>query len=415
MGDITEHVTHSGKGKSRSTICNYCKIVLKVPAKLRWEQNMRSCVSCPVSIKKSFPPPKQQSKSVVVIPQEPHSIHSNNTSNLQRDLSHNQVSIENNHKVTGWIDRMSAEEQERLDTSYSNMFYSTGIPFALANSAAMKSFLKEIRPSWEPPSAYRIGNSLLDKAYDVFEQCKANLLQQNTQFCLVSDGWSNTNNEHLVNFLAVFPANNQSPILLKTINTSGEEQSSVNIAKEIDSVIIEYGIDLVVGLVTDNAPNMRGAWELLETKYIGFICNGCGAHTFNLLVKDICKLDDYQPTLTAARAITSFVKKRAAIVNKYRSIQKHLFDENEIGAQTTLDYVGDTRWYTHYSCLRKIKDNKKVLKALVEKDVVIKLAGKSKLKKEQFVKDINNSEYWKQLDTIEEILKPTSEYIGNDN
>jgi hypothetical protein len=38
---------------------------------------------------------------------------------------------------------------------------------------------------------------------------------------------------------------------------------------------------------------MQGAWDILEEKYPGLICNGCAAHTMNLLVKDICKLPRY--------------------------------------------------------------------------------------------------------------------------
>ena len=40
------------------------------------------------------------------------------------------------------------------------------------------------------------------------------------------------------------------------------------------------------------------------------IINGCAAHTVNLLVKDICQMDDNAEIMMPARDITSFVNDR---------------------------------------------------------------------------------------------------------
>ena len=94
-------------------------------------------------------------------------------------------------------------------------------------------------------------------------------------------------------------------MLYKTINTSGTSQNGPNIAKEIQNVIDELGgPDRVVGVVTDNASNMQSAWEFLESDNTGLIVNGCGAHTFNLLVKDVSKLPEYAPVLQESRDIS---------------------------------------------------------------------------------------------------------------
>ena len=57
--------------------------------------------------------------------------------------------------------------------------------------------------------------------------------------------------------------------------------------------------------------NMRAAWDILEEKYPGLIMNGCGAHTINLLVKDISNFPIYSETLLKARY---FVKKKNLLV-----------------------------------------------------------------------------------------------------
>ena len=117
--------------------------------------------------------------------------------------------------VRMWIDRMPDLHKTELDDLYANIFYSTGVPFALADCCAVKIFFKKIRPFWNPPSAYRISNSHLNKAFKVFVNCREKFTSDCNQICLVTDGWSNLNVEHLVNFVTVFPNTTIKPILLK--------------------------------------------------------------------------------------------------------------------------------------------------------------------------------------------------------
>jgi hypothetical protein len=100
----------------------------------------------------------------------------------------------------------------------------------------------------------------------------------------------------------------------------------------------------IVSIVTDNASNMRAAWKLLEEKYPGLVCNGCAAHTVNLLVKDVCHLDEYKDTLALCRQLTAFVKDRNALTKRFEKIQKRLLDEREVNKARALVSVGETRW-----------------------------------------------------------------------
>ena len=75
---------------------------------------------------------------------------------------------------------------------------------------------------------------------------------------------------------------------------------------------------------------MVKAWDILEKKYPGLIMNGCGAHTINLLVKDICNLPQYKEVLSMARDITNFVKKRVQLICRLRKIQQNLVSEKEL-------------------------------------------------------------------------------------
>ena len=69
--------------------------------------------------------------------------------------------------------------------------------------------------------------------------------------------------------------------------------------------------------------------------------------------------------MTKAREITSFVKKRNALVSRFRSIQEQLIREKELDKKLELVYVGATRLYTHHLCLLRIIQNKEALLRLV--------------------------------------------------
>ncbi|GMF15909.1 unnamed protein product [Phytophthora fragariaefolia] len=62
---------------------------------------------------------------------------------------------------------------------------------------------------------------------------------------------------------------------------------------EIDKVIAEIeeeAIAQVVGIVTNNAKNMRSASGQVETRRPNVIGGGCSAHVLNLLMQDIGRL-----------------------------------------------------------------------------------------------------------------------------
>jgi len=55
-------------------------------------------------------------------------------------------------------------------------------------------------------------------------------------------------------------------------------------------VINEIGSDKFIGIVTDNAANMKNAWARIQEEYPHEVCYGCGAHGIQLLLGDICSL-----------------------------------------------------------------------------------------------------------------------------
>jgi hypothetical protein len=129
------------------------------------------------------------------------------------------------------------------------------------------------------------------------------------------------------------------------------------------------------------------------------------------LVKDICKLERFDDTLQQARLITSFVKDRNSLSKRFERIQN---SEEDLLEKRGLEFVDETRWYTHHSCVRRVLDNKIILQQLVNTNLFngIKETQMIKPKKDLFRSLINNDNFWSRLKEVEETLRPTSELIG---
>lgn len=55
-------------------------------------------------------------------------------------------------------------------------------------------------------------------------------------------------------------------------------------------VMNEIGNDKLIGIVTDNASNMKNAWSRKEEAVPHVVCHGCAAHGNQLLLGGICSL-----------------------------------------------------------------------------------------------------------------------------
>lgn len=80
-------------------------------------------------------------------------------------------------------------------------------------------------------------------------------------------------------------------------------------AKVIKQVIEEVGPMKVIGLCTDNATNMKRAWNLIEQEFQHIYPYGCLAHTLHLVFTDISKIKSAEAIQRDATSIVKAVKK----------------------------------------------------------------------------------------------------------
>jgi hypothetical protein len=64
--------------------------------------------------------------------------------------------------IHGFFDSVNSVEQVRLDCLFAEACYTAGWSFHSVENPFVQDFLQAIRPGWRPPSAYQLGNKLLD-------------------------------------------------------------------------------------------------------------------------------------------------------------------------------------------------------------------------------------------------------------
>lgn len=134
-------------------------------------------------------------------------------------------------------------------------------------------------------------------------------------------------------------------------------------AEQIKIVFNEIGIDRILGFCSDNASNMKKAWQLLSEKYkdkpIKFY--SCAAHTLYLIITDIIKLKPVDNLLNSAKSIVKAKKGKSAVLAIFRRIQT---EKQNIIQACSLKLPVVTRWASIVICFESLQKNKAVLKEL---------------------------------------------------
>ncbi|CAH9136807.1 unnamed protein product [Cuscuta epithymum] len=214
----------------------------------------------------------------------------------------------------------SKEEKERVFGHISDFFYENGIPFNAANSRSYEIMVESIGqfgPGLKPPSYHELRVPLLEKAKKKTEKLreKHELAWKEYGCTLMSDGWSDRRNRHLINFLVNSP---EGTFFLDSVDASAESQDATLLAGLLEKKIEEVGKDKVVQVVTDNGSNYKAAGKLLEHKIPTLYWTPCAAHCLDLMLEDIGKLADFKPHINKARRVTTFIYRHTRILHSMR-------------------------------------------------------------------------------------------------
>lgn len=133
----------------------------------------------------------------------------------------------------------------------------------------------------------------------------------------MADGWSNIKRDSIVNIVLTMPE----PVFFKSISCGAERHTAEYTFEVLAECIEEVGPEKVSALVTDNAANMKAAWQLIKKKYPHILAYGCVAHGLNLLFTDIAKIDQFKNMTLTVQGIIKEIRNSHFLLAKFKEHQ----------------------------------------------------------------------------------------------
>ncbi|OWZ09766.1 hypothetical protein PHMEG_00017477 [Phytophthora megakarya] len=219
------------------------------------------------------------------------------------------------------------------------------------------------------PSRKALAGRLFKQEYEKEKAQVISRLRDELTLALISDGWTNTSKEKIVNYVLV---------------------------------------PVVFSMTTDSAPVMPKAWEILERERPIF-CHGCSSHALNLILEEVMRLEWMSWALTRSVAVAKFIRNRSQLLARFQRQQKKGKEEH----QRALRLPVLTRWYSSYECIKSIVDNRSTNIDLFKKKKVLKKRfGRSPAKLNEARDIVENKAFWSRTNLVASLMKPFVDAIA---
>jgi hypothetical protein len=137
-------------------------------------------------------------------------------------------------------------------------YFATSTSFQWIEDVHLKEAIKILRPDdGLLPNRKQLATTLLDQCHQELKT-KVDQHMKNATACLTTDGWSNINNEAVVNYMAVSPG---CSLYLEAVQTGQQGHDHEFIAKDVERVFTTYKDTTFAGAVMDNTSANKKAWE----------------------------------------------------------------------------------------------------------------------------------------------------------
>lgn len=290
---------------------------------------------------------------------------------------------------------MTSQDQEDLIHDFAEAIYSSNCALSMFESHPWKKFFKKLRPCFKVPSRKVLSTTLLDSCYTEYRQEVKSTLNSVDMLAIITDGWTNIRHEGIINF--ILSSTVEGPYFYKFVEPKENSHTAEYIFDQISEIIEEVGEDKITSVITDNAKNMKRAWELLNEKYVKIQTYGCACHVLNLLLKDFEDFDSMKCHLAAVKSIVHFFK--------IKHIPAAVLKSKQSERAVSLKMPVPTRWATNFTMMQSLQCNKTCLQScVIEESVSVIISANDRL-------NIFDPLFWKNNEELLSFLKPFVDLI----
>lgn len=227
----------------------------------------------------------------------------------------------------------------------------------------------------------------------------------NSDFLAIAfDGWAAVKGSRNIDVLVHTPR----PYLFKSIDATQIAYDATFIFETLSKEVETLGPQKVVAVTTDDTPNMKAAWRLLEKRYPWIILESCKARRIDLAARDLCKLDFVSDVIEKCMDIAKFFRK---------TIPQGVLEETQRsthGHSHLIQLPVPNRWFSRWTLVNSINANKSCLKIAIWSP---KITDNMELKKDparlKKLKSLlsENNNFWTNVALVEELLRPLKNAI----
>ncbi|XP_010419316.1 PREDICTED: uncharacterized protein LOC104705021 [Camelina sativa] len=216
-----------------------------------------------------------------------------------------------------WKDRL-----HKVHQYVARWVYVAGVSFNSTGIDEFKLMLEaagQFGPGVTPPSQYLLREPLLKEEVG---RVKGLLKTQEEEWkengCSgMTDAWSDRKRRSIMNLCI----NCRGGTMFRSSRECSEDAHTGQFIFEfVKGCIEDVGVENVVQVVTDNAPNNMAAAKILKEKLPSIFWTSCAAHTVNLMLESIGKLHNFKTVIDRAKGFTIFVyahHKTLAMMRKF--------------------------------------------------------------------------------------------------
>jgi hypothetical protein len=234
-----------------------------------------------------------------------------------------------------------------------DFLYENKISLHIVNSRSWEIMLESIGqygPGYRGPSYHDARVPWLERAVNRTSDLRTKHEEAWKEYgcSLMSDGWTDTRQCHLINFLANGPAGTY---FLGSVDASSEVASTNMLADLLEKKINKIGKEHVVQVVTDNEANFKAIGRILMERIPHLFWTTCAAHCLDLLLEDIGKIKEFNSCINMAKKVSRFIYKHDRIHNLMRD---RIGDLVRPGVTLATSFLTLASMHRHWNGLRNL-------------------------------------------------------------
>jgi hypothetical protein len=212
------------------------------------------------------------------------------------------------------------EAKQVVDDHVTDFLYEKKIPLNVVNSRSWEVMLESIGqygPGYHGPSYHEARIPWLERVVKRTSELRSKHEEAWKEYgcTLMSGGWTDTKQCHLINFLANSPAGTY---FLGSVDASSEVANTKMLADLLEKQIDKIGKEHVAQIVTNNATNYKAAGRELMKRIPHLFWTPCATHCLDLLLEGIEKINEFNTCINMAKKLSRFLYNHGRLHNLMR-------------------------------------------------------------------------------------------------